>query len=58
MATVTKDGGLTFVLYLFTTVLDGRNTAITDGVQRALGRASRDFADCVRRTAVTGVWGG
>ena len=45
------------VLYLFTTVLDGRNTPITDGVQRALGRPARDFTDYVRRTAVTGVWG-
>jgi hypothetical protein len=26
------------VMYLFTTVLDGRNTAVADGVQRALGR--------------------
>ena len=46
------------VLYLFTTVLDGRNTPVTDGVQRALGRAPRDFADYARRTAATGVWGG
>ncbi|EJM62369.1 putative nucleoside-diphosphate sugar epimerase [Pseudomonas sp. GM50] len=46
------------VLYLFTTVLDGRNTPIADGVQRALGRPARDFTDYVRRTAATGVWGG
>lgn len=26
------------------------------GVQRALGRAPRDFSDYVRRTAATGVW--
>lgn len=44
------------VLYLFTTVLDGRNTPVTDGVQRALGRAARDFSDYVRRTAETGIW--
>ncbi|MGE8186230.1 NAD(P)H-binding protein [Pseudomonas sp. NPDC086278] len=44
------------VLYLFTTVLDGRNTPIADGVQRALGRPPRDFTDYVRRTAQTGVW--
>jgi len=44
------------VVYLFTTVLDGRNTPVTDGVNRALGRAPRDFADYVRRTASTGVW--
>jgi uncharacterized protein YbjT (DUF2867 family) len=44
------------VLYLFTTVLDGRNTPLADGVQRALGRPARDFSDYVRRTANTGVW--
>lgn len=45
------------VLYLFTTVLDGRNTPIADGVQRALGRPARDFNDYVQRTAATGIWG-
>jgi uncharacterized protein YbjT (DUF2867 family) len=44
------------VLYLFTTVLDGRNTPIADGVQRALGRPARDFSDYVQRTAATGIW--
>lgn len=29
------------VLYLFITVLDGRNTQVTDGVQRALARPVR-----------------
>ena len=47
---------INLVLYLFTTVLDGRNTAVTDGVQRALGRPARDFSDYVQRTAATGVW--
>ncbi|NJR66936.1 MAG: NmrA family transcriptional regulator [Leptolyngbyaceae cyanobacterium CRU_2_3] len=46
------------VLYLFTTVLDGRNTPLADGVQRALGRPPRDFSDYVRQMAATGVWGG
>ena len=45
------------VLYLFTTVLDGRNTPIADGVQRALGRPARDFSDYVQRTAAAGTWG-
>lgn len=44
------------VNYLFTTVLDGRNASLADGVQRALGRPSRDFADYARDTAATGVW--
>lgn len=42
--------------YLFTTVLDGRNASITDGVERALGRPARDFRDYARRIAATGVW--
>ncbi|MFE3450295.1 NAD(P)H-binding protein [Nonomuraea sp. NPDC059194] len=44
------------LLYLFTTVLDGRNAHLGDGVQRALGRSPRDFADFARRTAATGLW--
>lgn len=43
--------------YLFTEVLDGRNARLTDGVQRALGRPPRDFADYARAAAATGVWG-
>jgi uncharacterized protein YbjT (DUF2867 family) len=46
------------IMYLFTTVLDGRNTPVTGGVERALGRAPRSFSDFVQRTAVTGIWGG
>lgn len=42
--------------YLFETVLDGRNASTTDGVQRALGRAPRDFADYALETAATGIW--
>ncbi|MBF6328697.1 NAD(P)H-binding protein [Nocardia transvalensis] len=42
--------------YLFGTVLDGRNAAPSDGVQRALGRRPRDFTDYVREAAATGVW--
>lgn len=42
--------------YLFSTVLDGRNAYLTDGVERALGRKPRDFADYARQVAVTGAW--
>lgn len=41
---------------LFTVVLDGRNEYVTDGVQKALGRKPRDFADYARETATTGIW--
>ena len=42
--------------YLFAEVLDGRNAHVTDGVQQALGRPPRDFADYARDAAATGVW--
>lgn len=42
--------------YLFSTVLDGRNANLTDGIQRALGRQPKDFADFARDVAATGVW--
>jgi uncharacterized protein YbjT (DUF2867 family) len=41
---------------IFETVLDGRNAYLTDGVQRALGRAPRDFTEYAAATAPTGVW--
>ncbi|MFQ6026339.1 MAG: NAD(P)H-binding protein [Dehalococcoidia bacterium] len=44
------------VKYIFTNVLDGRNAYLTDGVQRALGREPRDFADYARNAASSGVW--
>jgi uncharacterized protein YbjT (DUF2867 family) len=46
------------LIYLFTTVLDGRNAQLADGIQRALGRGPRDFAQYARDTAATGVWAG
>ncbi len=42
--------------YLFTTVLDGRNAYVCDGVQRALGREPTDFAEYARRIAAKGAW--
>jgi uncharacterized protein YbjT (DUF2867 family) len=42
--------------YLFREVLDGRNAHLADGVQRALGRPPKDFADYAREAAATGVW--
>lgn len=49
-------GVVELLMYLFTTVLDGRNSHLGDGVQRALGRAPRDFADYATDTAAEGVW--
>jgi uncharacterized protein YbjT (DUF2867 family) len=42
--------------YLFTTVLDGRNAYVCDGVRRALGRQPRDFTDYLRSAAAAGAW--
>jgi uncharacterized protein YbjT (DUF2867 family) len=41
--------------HLFTEVL-GSKTQLADGVQRALGREPRDFADYAREVAASGVW--
>src|SRR5690606_34917348 len=62
-AAVLKEQGvegelIEFLTYLFSTVLDGRNSRPADGVRRALGREPRDFAEYARRTAATGVWNG
>ena len=42
---------------LFTVVLDGRNSKVMQGVEEALGRPARDFADYARAAAATDVWG-
>ena len=42
--------------YLFSTVLDGRNAYLTDGIQRALGRPPKDFTAFAHEVATTGLW--
>lgn len=42
--------------YLFSTVLDGRNAYLCDGIQKALGRPPKDFNDYARETAAKGIW--
>ncbi|MYW05002.1 NAD(P)H-binding protein [Streptomyces sp. SID3343] len=42
--------------FLFGEVLDGRNAHVSDGVQRALGRAPRDFSDYANEAAARGIW--
>ncbi len=60
MAEVTASGAPKDVIwmldYLLATVLDGRNAHLSDGVQRALGRPPRDFAEYARGVAATGLW--
>ncbi|MER9443593.1 hypothetical protein [Mesorhizobium sp. M0340] len=41
---------------LFTEVLDGRNESLTDGIERVLGRAPKDFSAYATETASTGIW--
>jgi uncharacterized protein YbjT (DUF2867 family) len=49
---------VSLLTYLFSEVLDGRNAHLTDGIQRALGREPKDFADYARDVASTGLWDG
>ncbi|HTE08191.1 MAG TPA: NmrA family NAD(P)-binding protein [Flavitalea sp.] len=42
--------------YLFITVLDGRNESVTDGVEKALGRKPKAFAQFVKESISVGVW--
>ncbi|MEU5086274.1 NmrA family transcriptional regulator [Streptomyces sp. NPDC021356] len=45
-----------FLVELFETLLDGRNSYLSDGVRQVLGREPRDFADFARQAAAAGVW--
>ena len=42
--------------YLFTTVLDGRNAHLGNGIRQVLARPARDFANYARDAAATGIW--
>lgn len=50
------DDYVELIRYLFTSVLDGRNSNLTSDVEHVLGRRPRDFAAYARETAATGVW--
>jgi uncharacterized protein YbjT (DUF2867 family) len=41
---------------LFREVFDGRSAYLSDGVERALDRKPKDFADYARKAAASGVW--
>ncbi|MFF3417176.1 NAD(P)H-binding protein [Streptomyces sp. NPDC002698] len=45
-----------FLVELFESLLDGRNSHLSDGVGKILGRAPRDFTDFAREAAADGVW--
>lgn len=42
--------------YLFTELFDGRNAKVAKGVEEALGRKPRRFADFARKAAEEGAW--
>jgi len=45
-----------FLVELFESLLDGRNSYLSDGVQEVLGREPRDFAEFAREASAAGVW--
>ncbi|MGW3145327.1 NmrA family transcriptional regulator [Streptomyces sp. NPDC001177] len=45
-----------FLVDLFESLLDGRNSYLTDGVREVLGRNPRDFTDFAREAAAAGAW--
>lgn len=45
-----------FLVELFGTLLDGRNSFLSHGVRQVLGRKPRDFAGFAREAAAAGVW--
>jgi uncharacterized protein YbjT (DUF2867 family) len=44
--------------YLFVELFDGRNASVAHGVEEALGRKPRRFADFARKAAIEGTWEG
>ncbi len=58
-AALTEEAGAEFAALLTDLcgeVLDGRNSVLGNGVQDALGREPRDFADYCRSAAASGAW--
>ncbi|CAA0118219.1 NAD(P)H azoreductase [BD1-7 clade bacterium] len=50
------EGVLWLLELLFTDVLDGRNSKVTDGVEQALGRPARSFDDYVAKVVAANGW--
>jgi uncharacterized protein YbjT (DUF2867 family) len=44
------------VNYLFAEILDGRNSSVTNDVEKVLGRKAKDFTEYVKETVATGIW--
>ena len=52
------DDMISLVMYLFTTVLDGRNEYVCGGIEEALGRPPTDFNAYAKNVAASGIWKG
>ncbi|MDF1754879.1 MAG: NmrA family NAD(P)-binding protein [Verrucomicrobiales bacterium] len=50
------EGMVQLVDYLFNEVLDGRNSSLGDGVQKALGRPPRDFRSFIQKAHLAGAF--
>lgn len=50
------EGVLWLMNELFTVVMDGRNSRVMDGVEKALGRPATSFREYAIKTAATGAW--
>lgn len=50
------EGMVQLVDYLFNEVLDGRNSSLSDGVQRALGRPPRDCRGFLQKAHLSGAF--
>lgn len=44
------------VNYLFSEVMDGRNSSTTNDIEKVLGRKAADFSTYVEKTAKSGIW--
>ena len=49
-------GEVEFLVELFESLLDGRNSYLSEGVREVLGREARDFREFVREAAAAGAW--
>jgi len=47
---------ISLMMYLFTTVLDGRNEYVCTGIEEALERPATDFTAYAKAVAASGVW--
>ncbi|MGY0037262.1 SDR family oxidoreductase [Pedobacter sp. NJ-S-72] len=47
---------VSLLTYLFTQVMDGRNSYTVNGIEKAIGRKPTDFSEYARKTAATGIW--